>query len=73
MVTKLLAKKTPLTKLNLNNSLAKCEFSALSFVAKSILLLVNSLFTKNLRVAGLGVISVYTFVVEAAVLIIIGL
>ena len=70
MVTKLLAKKTPVPKLNLNSSLANCDFSALSFVAKSMLLFVKSLFTKNLRVAGLGVISVYTFVVEVAVLII---
>jgi hypothetical protein len=55
--------------LNLNSSLAKCDFSALSLLGKSMLLFVSNLFTKNLRVAGLGEISVYTFVVEVAVLI----
>ena len=62
-VTKLLAKNTPFTKLNLNNSLAKGDFSALSLVAKSSLPLIKSLFTINFMVAGFGVCSVYTLIV----------
>jgi hypothetical protein len=59
----LLAKKTPFMKLNLNNSLAKGELSALSFVGKSTLPFTNSLFTKNFMLAGLGVASVNTLIV----------
>src|SRR6185437_4407495 len=59
-VTKLLAKKTPLTNENLNSSFAKGDFSAASLVAKSILPLISSLLTMNFIVAGFGVDSVYT-------------
>src|SRR6185437_16713630 len=59
-VTKLLAKKTPLTNENLNNSFAKGDLSAASFVAKCTLPLISSLFTMNFMVAGFGVDSVYT-------------
>src|SRR5699024_5758500 len=62
-VTKLLAKKTPSTKLNLNNSLAKGDSIAFSRLGKSRLPLRSSLLTRNLRVAGLGVSSVYTLIV----------
>jgi len=49
--------------LNLNNSFAKGELSALSFVGKSTLPFTKSLFTKNFILAGLGVASVNTLIV----------
>src|SRR5690606_9566951 len=63
-VTKLLAKNTPFTKENLNNSFAKGELSALARSGKSRLPLTSSLLVMNFMVAGFGVGSTYTLIVE---------
>src|SRR5690606_11107846 len=62
IVTKLEAKKTPFTKLNLNNSRSKGDSCAFSLSGKSTLPLIKTLFTKNFIVEGFRVDSVYTLI-----------